>query len=151
MTKISNQIQINIPKNKVWEIVSDFGSVANWSPIITKSALRGSTNYGVGAEDVCEILGAKNVHRKAVEWDEGNMINAEVRGIPPAISMFNKFLLSGEGDQTVVTFEVEVEFAGTEAEKRDLEDLFQRSFQLHVQGLKQYAETGQKMIAPVGY
>ena len=148
MAKISSQIQINVPKNKVWDIIADFGNVSKWAPIVTKSAAIGSSNQGVGAERSCEVIQMGTVTEKAVEWDEGNSVKYEVKGLPSVNSFFNKFSLEGEADQTEVRLEGEVDIAGTEEQRKGFEEQLQGAVQMTLQGLKQYAETGQKMTPP---
>jgi len=148
MAKTSTQIQINVPKNKVWEILADFGNISKWAPIVTQSNIISSTNQGVGTERSVEIPQMGRVTEKVLEWDEGNSIKIEIKGIPSVNSLFNKFSLKGEGDQTEVTFEREVDIAGTEEERKDFEEQTQGMVQMSLQGLKQYAETGQKMTLP---
>ena len=148
MAKLSNQIRINVPKNKVWEILADYGNVAKWAPIVTQSALIGSSKQGVGTERSCEVQQFGSVTEKVLDWDEGNSMRYEIKGIPSVNSMFTKLSLSSEADQTVVTGEMEVEVAGTEAERKGFEEQLQGMIQMTLQGLKQYAETGQKMTPP---
>ena len=148
MAKISQQVQINVPKNKVWEILADFGNVYKWAPPITQSALTGSTTQGVGTERFCEVIQMGRATEKVLEWDEGNSIRYEIKGLPSVNSFINKFSLKGEADQTEVTFEGELDIAGTEAERKGFEEQLQGMVQMTLQGLKQYAETGQKMSLP---
>jgi len=148
MVKISNQVQINAPKSKVWEIVSDFGAVSRWGPLVTQSATISQNNKGLGAERSCEVLQIGNITEKVIGWDEGNSITIDVKGIPGVYSLVNQSTLSGEGDQTVVTLETDVDIKGTEEEKKGIEEQFHGALQLTVEGLKQYAETGQKMAPP---
>ena len=148
MAKLTHQVEINVPKNKVWEILADFGNVSKWAPIVTQSSAIGSSNQGVGAERSCEIVQMGTVTEKAVEWDEGNSVKYEVKGLPSVNSFFNKFSLRGEADQTVVTLEGEVDIAGTEEQRKGFEEQLQGAVQMTLQGLKQYAETGQKMTPP---
>ncbi|MCZ6725563.1 MAG: SRPBCC family protein [Thaumarchaeota archaeon] len=148
MAKISQQVRINVPKNKVWEILADFGSVSKWGPIVNQSALISSSKQGVGTERSCDIQQVGSVTEKAIEWDEGNGYTFELKGVESIKSMITKFSLSAEGDQTIITADTEFESAGGEAEQKGLEHMVQGSLKLIVQGLKQYAETGQKMSPP---
>jgi len=145
MVILTDQVQINLPKSKVWDILADFGNIVKWGPTVLESVTISSTSQAVGTERRCEIINLGTIFEKAVEWDEGNYIKIEVKGIPSINHMFTKFSLSGDAFQTVVTGETEVEAAGTEAERKGIDERLQRALQLTIQGLKQYAETGQKM------
>jgi len=148
MVKITNQVQINAPKSKVWEIVSDFGNVSRWGPLVTQSATLSQNNKGLGAERSCEVLQLGRITEKVIGWDEGNSITIDVKGVPGVYSLVNQSKLSGEGDQTVVTSETEVDIKGTDEDKKGFEEQFHGALQLTVEGLKAYAETGQKMSPP---
>ena len=75
--KITNQVQINVPKSKVWEIVSDFGNVSRWHPYITQSTITSSSDLGVGTERSSEGLQAGTLNEKVIAWDEGNSVPDE--------------------------------------------------------------------------
>ncbi len=106
------------------------------------------SSQGVGTERRCEIIKIGTIFEKAVEWDEGNSMKIEVRGIPSVNCLFTKFSLSSKADQTTVTGESEAEAEGTGPERERLDARLQRALQMTIQGLKQYAETGQKMMLP---
>ncbi len=148
MARVSGQIQINVPKDKVWEIIADFGNAAKWAPIVTQSAIISSTNQGVGTERSCEVQQFGSVTEKVLDWDEGNSIRYEVKGSPLLNSLINELSLRGEADQTIVTVEGEADIPGTEAERKGFQEQLNEPVQISIQGLKQYAETGQKMAPP---
>jgi len=148
MAKLTTQIQIKLPPNKVWEILSDFGNIVKWGPTVMESVTISPSSQGVGTERRCEIIKLGTIFEKAVEWDEGNSMKIEIKGIPSITSMSQKFSLSSDADLTVVTGEMEVEVEGNDAERERLNERLQRALQMTLQGLKQYAETGQKMTLP---
>ena len=147
--KITNQVQINVPKSKVWEIVSDFGNVSRWHPYITQSTITSSSDRGVGTERSSEGLQAGTLTEKVIAWDEGNSITYEMTVKPLAMSMLS---ISGEGDQTLVTSDFQVD-PGTEEESPGLdrpgyEKQLQDMLKVIGLGLKMYAENGQKLALP---
>lgn len=147
--KITNQVQINVPKSKVWEIVSDFGNVSRWHPYITQSTITSSSDRGVGTERSSEGLQAGTLTEKVIAWDEGNSITYEMTVKPLAMSMLS---ISGEGDQTLVTSDFQVD-PGTEEESPGLdrpgyEKQLQDMLKMIGLGLKMYAENGQKLALP---
>lgn len=147
--KITNQVQINVPKSKVWEIVSDFGNVSRWHPYITQSTITSSSNRGVGTERSSEGLQAGTLTEKVIAWDEGNSITYEMTVKPLAMSMLS---ISGEGDQTLVTSDFQVD-PGTEEESPGVdrpgyEKQLQDMLKVIGLGLKMYAEHGQKLALP---
>jgi len=150
MAKISSQIQIDVPKHKVWEIISDWATVSRWEPNVTSSAIIGSSKQGIGADRTCKLRQLGNITEKVFDWDEGNSITYKVSGIPNVYSMLSKLLLSGEADKTVVTVDVNVGFSVSEEESKGHEGHLHELLDMTLQGLKQYSETGQKMTPPPG-
>ncbi len=149
MIKVSDQVQINVPTSKVWEIIADFGNVSKWSPYITQSATISSSNRGVGTERSSEGLQPETLIEKVVAWDEGNSITYEMIKEPFIMSMLS---ISGEGGQTLVTADLQVD-TGTEEESQGIdrpayEKQLQDMLKVVGLGLKMYAEHGQKLALP---
>ena len=149
VVKASDQVQIDLPKSKVWEIIADFGNVSRWSPYITQSAIISSSNRGVGIERSSEGLQPGTLIEKVVSWDEGNSIAYEMTVLPFAL---NTLSISGEGDQTLLTSDFQVD-PGTEEESPGLdrpgyEKQLQDMLKVVGLGLKMYAEFGQKLALP---
>ena len=49
MTKVSAEIVIDAPAERVWEVLADFGSVYKWAPGVTESHSTSSNNSGADA------------------------------------------------------------------------------------------------------
>jgi len=94
MAKLTSQIQIKLPSDKVWGILSDFGNIVKWGPTVMESVTISPSSQGVGTERRCEIIKLGTIFEKAVAWDEGNSMKIEIKGIPSVTSMFQKFSLS---------------------------------------------------------
>ncbi len=149
LLKVRDQVQINVPKSKLWEIISDFGNVSRWHPYITQSAITSSSNRGVGTERSSEGLQPGTLIEKVIGWDEGNSITYEMTVDPLAMSMLS---ISGDGDQTLVTSDFQVD-PGTEEESQGLDrpgyvKQLQDMLKVLGLGLKMYAEHGQKLALP---
>jgi len=149
LIKVREQVQINVTKSKLWEIISDFGNVSRWHPYITQSAITSSSNQGVGTERSSEGLMPGTLPEKVVAWDEGNSITYEQKVIPLGMTMLS---ISGEGDQTLFTSDFQVDL-GTEEESPGLDrpgyvKQLQDMLKVVGLGLKMYAEHGQKLALP---
>jgi len=48
MTQIKSEIRINASKEKVWEVLGDFGGVSKWAPTVAKSFSTTTATEGVG-------------------------------------------------------------------------------------------------------
>jgi mxaD protein len=51
--KVEEKIEISAPPDKVWEIAKDFGSIANWHPLLAKS--EGEGGNGADAKRVITL------------------------------------------------------------------------------------------------
>ncbi len=106
MTQIKSEIRINASKEKVWEVLRDFGGVSKWAPTVAKSFSTTTATEGVGCERKCEIPGFGNVSERITEWDEGTRIKYAVEGVGPMKSMTSGFSLRREGKETLATMTV---------------------------------------------
>ena len=49
--KVEESIEIAAPPDAVWNIVKDFGGIANWNPALTKSEGKGGNGSGARSEE----------------------------------------------------------------------------------------------------
>ena len=83
MPNVTKKIRINAPKEKVWEVLSDFGGVAKWAPQINHAVTTTTANSGVGCERQCDVAGFSTVQERVIEWEEGSNYTYEVYGVGP--------------------------------------------------------------------
>lgn len=147
--EMKTEIQINASKKKVWDILADFGGVSKWNPMVSHSVTVSASKNGVNCERDCTIPQMGTLHERAVEWDEGNSMLIEVKGLAPNIkSNYSKWTLKGEGNMTIFTMSLDMELDGVEKERKEFEEQMRPSLKMVAQGLKHYAETGQAMPLP---
>jgi len=106
MTRITDEIRINAPKNKVWEIISDLGGIENYHPGVKKSYYTSEIRKGVGASRFCELLPMGSIEESATEWEEGEGYVLEVLSgekLPPFKRAYIRFSLKEEGQETLAT------------------------------------------------
>ena len=106
-TEITRKVTITASKEKVWEVLADFGNVQRLSPNIAKSYLTSDTKNGVGATRHCDFtaMGA-HVEEKIVEWNEGNSMKIllyEPKNLPLMVNMEAFFELKEKDDTTELT------------------------------------------------
>ena len=77
MTKLSTEIQIDAPREKVWAVLADLEAVQYYDPAITKAYYTTDGRDGVGAARQCDFDGGY-VRERVTEWKpgEGYAINA---------------------------------------------------------------------------
>ena len=105
MSKLTRQVLIKASKERVWEILADFGTVSNWAPTISESHITTEATRGVGAERACEHAKMGHIEERIVAWDEGSSLSYDViSGLPfPMKSLNNVWSVSDADDGAVVT------------------------------------------------
>ena len=76
MPRLVRQIAINAPKEKVWEVLADFGAVSNWAPTILESRSTTEANGGVGAERTCKHQKMGDIEERIVAlggWSQSEL------------------------------------------------------------------------------
>ena len=147
MTQIKSEIRINASKEKVWEVLGDFGGVSKWAPTVAKSFSTTTATEGVGCERKCEIPGFGNVSERITEWDEGTRIKYAVDGLGPIKSAASEFSIRREGEDTLATmtvnFQMKFGLIGALMERLMVRRKISKQAQITLAGLKHHVETGE--------
>ena len=156
MTTFKQNIWIDAPKEKVWEIIADLGAVQNFHPSVQKSYYSSDKKEGLGAARVCELLPVGKVEEKAIEWREGEGYLLDVIPVekaPPFKKSVGGFNLKqdGQGTRATLTLEYTLKYGLL----GQLMDIFLVRPQLKkvvprvLAGLKHYTETGEEITPEV--
>lgn len=149
MTQVSRQIKINAPKEKVWEVLADFGGVSNWAPTVVSAYSTTEANGGVGAGRHCEVKGFGSIEERIPEWDEGHSYSYDVvDGVPaPMKYIRNTVSVRPDGDGTLVRFALEFQMKfgplGALLERLAIRPQMRKTLAVSLAGLKHHAETGE--------
>ena len=148
MPKLVRRVAINASKEKVWEVLADFGGAANWAPTISESGSTTEANGGVGAERRCKHVKMGYIEERIVAWEDGRSLSYDViKGLPfPMKSLNNTWSVNAAGDNAIVS--VEMEFRMGLGPLGVLPALMARlpmrkEMQVSLAGLKKYVETGE--------
>lgn len=151
-TVIKSKVVINAEKDKVWDILSDFGNVQNLSPGIEKSYLTSDTKTGMGATRHCDFTTMNGqVEEKITDWNEGNSLKIELydtKNIPMIRGMNALFNLKSIENKTVLTsvFEYHMNHVvGDVLNSLKMKKMNKKSWVLFMAGIKHYAETGENV------
>jgi len=76
MTRFSTTININAPKEKVWDVLADLGSIYRWNPGVSNSYSTSPETGGEGAMRHCDLQNAKGgsigyLEERAFDWRDG--------------------------------------------------------------------------------
>ncbi|MCH7617711.1 MAG: SRPBCC family protein [Chloroflexi bacterium] len=149
MGSFATSVRIEAPKERVWEVLSDLGSIYKWNPGITHSYTTSDAATGENAMRQCDLPDGGFLRERAFNWNEGEgfTINVYETSLPMKES-FVDFRATPEGDATVVKLKMDYKlkfgpvgalldavFVGRQARK-GMTDL--------LTGLKEYVETGKQ-------
>ena len=106
-TTFIQEIKINLPKEKVWKALADFGNICHGHPAVSKSYITSSQKEGVGATRHCDftMMGA-SAEEKVVEWNEAKNIKISVFQLdkmPGINNMAMDLAIKEEGNNTILT------------------------------------------------
>lgn len=146
MPSISHSVQIDAPKQAVWDILADIGGVATWAPNVDHAVQTNDIEPGVGCERACDVSGFGKVTERVEGWDEGQSLTIGIDSIGPMKSARSTFDLSEHEGRTTVAMTIRFDtrygpigaILGATIMRRKLN----QQSALGLAGLKQYAETG---------
>ena len=149
MTQVSSQIRIDAPKEKVWEVLADFGGVSRWAPTVLDSYSTTGANGGVGAGRHCDVKGFGGIEEEIVRWEAGRSLGVSLDNAGPIKSSVNEFTVIPGDDGTVVTLTVDFQAkfgpAGAVLDRLVVRRQMEKTITLTLAGLKHYVETGEPM------
>ena len=151
MTRVTSEIRIDAPREKVWDVLADLGSVSVWNPPFANSHYTSAAKEGVGASRHCDFPDGGYVEERATEWKPGEAFTLDIyEGTVPFASAHGGYSLVDDGDGTLVTGALEYDLKSDvpvdpqEVERQNREELLP----LLLASLKQYVETGEPMPMP---
>ena len=90
--KMTAEVRINAPRDRIWEVVSDLGSVQVFHPGVPKSRSTSEKKRGLEAFRHCDLLPSGGVEECAIEWNEGKSFKLDVyEGTVPIMKMVKSF------------------------------------------------------------
>jgi hypothetical protein len=99
MTTLAHSQHINVPATKVWEVVSDFGGVRHWHPMVETSPLLSDNNVGLGASRTCNFYDGNSVKELVTEYVDGEYMVVDIlEGSMPMARAQAKISVRPDGD-----------------------------------------------------
>lgn len=150
MTTIAREVWIDAPRDRVWEILADFGNVYLVNPIVTRSYLTSDQTHGVGTTRHCDLarMGAR-LEERIVGWEEGKSMRIQVydwEKMPGIRSMEADLTLHDERGGTrlagEVTYTLGLGPVGGLLDATMMRAQNTKGWELFLAGIKHYAETG---------
>lgn len=157
MTTITRTVSIDAPRQKVWDVLADFGNVSLTSPSIEKSYLTSEQKTGVGTTRHCDLnmMGAQ-LEERIVGWEEGRSLKINIyqwKNMPMIRSMDAEFTLSDEGGgtrlQATMDYHLGMGPLGAMMDAMMMKPQNKKGWAEFMAGIKHYAETGKPVDGSV--
>lgn len=97
--RVQSDIIVNASTDEVWDVLKEFGSVAEWAPTVTKSYYLDAQTFGVGTGRHCDIQGFGGIDEVVTEWQEGVGFTYSVTPLGPLNNVNSSWQLSRIGDR----------------------------------------------------
>ena len=149
-TRFEKQVTIKADKQKVWDVIADFGNVSRTSPNLVKSYLTSEQQSGVGTTRHCDFaaMGA-TVEERIIEWNEGESLKIDIyerKNMPMIADMKAEFKITSDEDGTVLFggFEYQMSNAvGNMFNSLGMKKMNEKAWTDFLAGIKHHVETGE--------
>ena len=152
MTKVTGEVRINAPKEKVWSVLADLGAVSAWNPVIANSYYTSEDKEGVGAARHCDFPDGGYTKERVTDWKAEDTVRLNVyEGTVPFDNFYGTYTVRDDGDSSIVHLALEYDLKSgvpvdpQEIERQNRDELIP----VVLGGLKHYVETGEPMLMPV--
>ena len=156
MGKFNAHIKINAPKEQVWEVLSDIGSIYKWNPGVTHSYATSEGSGGEGATRHCDIQTPLKgyLEERAFDWNEGEGFKIDIYDTNfPLKRNVIQFALRADGGGTIIEVspEYQLKFGalGAVMDRLVFNRQFRKGMKGLLEGLKYHVETGEEVGARV--
>ncbi|OUR99326.1 hypothetical protein A9Q86_12175 [Flavobacteriales bacterium 33_180_T64] len=150
MTTFKKQITIDSPKQKLWTLVSDLGSIYKFNPRVTKSYYTTTNTKGIDAARICELYPSGKILETVKNWNEGNGFLLQIDPIekaPPVKNFSGLFELNEintNSTQISITIDYEMKLGaiGLLLNNLIIRPKMEEGIKDLLEGLKIHSETG---------
>jgi len=75
---VENTLRVNVPAEKIWEVLNNFSSVEKFATTIKSSPIVGDKNTGLGAKRLCTFNDGTSLIEEIVDYQEGQGFKMEL-------------------------------------------------------------------------
>ena len=76
MSKTSITVNVNASTEQVWRVISNYGNVHIYNPLVERTSILSSNDRGLGAKRLCDFFDKTSVVEEVTQWDEGKGFTA---------------------------------------------------------------------------
>ena len=147
MRIMKERIDISAPFPAVWDVLADFGGVADWAPYMRTSHLIGETTSGVGTRRGMRHAWGFRFEESVTEWHEGRGYSVHVFRAPWPMKDVRESWVAGGGDgastvSTQVSYDMRLGAVGRLLDWMLVRFVVRREMRAGLRGLKDYLECG---------
>ena len=147
MSTFSEQIQIDAPKQEVWDVLADIGSIHVWHPGVKDSRVTTEGEVGLGSERRCDLGGRTYLQESVVAWSPlQNMTIRILDTNTPFRTADIHFELHEEGGATTVRVSPQYELkygpVGKLMDVLMVRTMYRKGMRDLLAGLKRHVEAG---------
>ena len=147
MGYFSVQTKIDAPKEKVWEVLADLGSIYKWNPGVSHST--SESTQGEGATRHCDLQNPSGyLEERATNWREGEGFTIDIyESNFPIKRNLVQFSVEANGNGTIVKVAPDYQFKfgpiGSLLDRLILGRQLRKGMANLLAGLKYHVETGE--------
>lgn len=147
MRRVTSQVTIEAPRQRVWDLIADLEAVQEYNPGVQSAHLITEEAEGVGAGRHCELRPRGWVDEKIREWDAGRSYTIDIveSNLPIAGATAQFFFEEVEaGTLVTVNFDYEVKYGalGRVLDRLMISRRFDRAVPAIIGGAKRHIEAG---------
>lgn len=154
MSRFNVETRIDAPREKVWEVLSDLGSIYKWNPGVSHSYSTSEAGSGEGATRHCDLQsGTKSIgylEERAFDWRDGEGFKIDIyESNLPIKRNIIEFTLSDTDGGTVVSltpdYQLKFGVLGWLMDKLIARRQLKKGMKGLLDGLRYHVETGREV------
>ncbi|MGR3316865.1 MAG: SRPBCC family protein [Candidatus Anammoxibacter sp.] len=149
MACVEAKLNAKAPVDRVWEVISNYGDVHLYHPMVKSAPILSANDKGVGAKRRCEFYDKSSLVEEVTNWDEGRSISfvlSEMSSMP--LKKANATIKVEPVDSKTSLVSINMNFVvkwgplGWMMGKLMMKPMMKKMFTNVLKGLEYYAVTG---------
>lgn len=146
MATFTTSTIIHAPREEVWAVLADIGSIHSWNPGVEHSHTTTEKDSGLGASRHCDLGGRNYLEEEVVEYEQGEKLTMRVTdsNLPFAHANIRFFLEPEETSTRVILqpdYELKFGLVGELMDRLFVRRSYEKGMQALLRGLKRHVES----------
>ena len=149
MRNVAVTKDVNAPAERVWEVISDYGGVHKFHPMVKTSPILTKNARGLGAKRRCEFYDRTSVVEEITKWDEGKSISVVLSEASMPLKRANATIrispINGDSSEVTLAMDYDVKYGsmGKLMDMLMMRRMMQKMFFKVLKGLEHHVVTGE--------